>query len=284
MKRIHLLWIFLAAFPVIAAAGMLDSPSGVRPLGMGGAFGGIADDISAVYYNPAGLGQFRSGEIYLLYNDLYGLGLMDSFVISVASPGIAEGTLAFSMRSSGVGNKVNFMGNYSESIYTLSYGVELVPLFYAGANLKYIKVNYDVHASAIGMDAAVLIRVFERHASAGLFVKNINSPSVRWENTTSEEMDPIIRLGFAFRPNNDMTFGLDLDRINEENYDIHAGGEIWLFRRMLAPRAGFAFLQNDGTVLSAGASFLYRAFRVDYTLENHYELGINHVFGVLVKF
>lgn len=284
MKRYHLLLIIFIAFPALLPAGMLDSPSGVRPSGMGGAFTGIADDVNAVYYNPAGLGQFQKGEILLLYSDPYGLDLLKSTVFSIASPGIAGGTLAFSYRSIGVGGSVNFMGNYTENIYCLSFGVELLPLFYAGANLKYLKVDYDVNASAIGCDAAFLIRAFDKHVNAGVAVKNITSPGVRWENATAEEMAPLIRLGFAFRPNNEMTFGLDLDRVNEENYDIRGGGEIWLFSRMLAPRAGFAFLQNDGLALSAGGSFLYRAFRVDYTLESHYELGISHIFGILVKF
>lgn len=46
---------------------------GVRPLGMGGAFTAVADDINSIYYNPAGLGDLILG--YSLGNqDLYGTG------------------------------------------------------------------------------------------------------------------------------------------------------------------------------------------------------------------
>lgn len=36
---------------------------GARPLAMGGAFIGVADDINAVYWNPAGLVQLEQAEI-----------------------------------------------------------------------------------------------------------------------------------------------------------------------------------------------------------------------------
>ena len=36
---------------------------GSRAMGMGGAYVGIADDYSALYWNPAGLGQIRRMEV-----------------------------------------------------------------------------------------------------------------------------------------------------------------------------------------------------------------------------
>ena len=38
---------------------------GVRAMGMGGAFVAVADDFSAMYWNPAGLAQMRDREVYL---------------------------------------------------------------------------------------------------------------------------------------------------------------------------------------------------------------------------
>ncbi len=37
---------------------------GIRAAGMGNAFSGVADDYSAIYWNPAGLAQLRNGEFY----------------------------------------------------------------------------------------------------------------------------------------------------------------------------------------------------------------------------
>jgi long-subunit fatty acid transport protein len=38
---------------------------GVRAMGMGGAFAGVADDFTAIYWNPAGLAQIRQSEVYV---------------------------------------------------------------------------------------------------------------------------------------------------------------------------------------------------------------------------
>ncbi len=56
--------LFLLLDPCPASAGGLStSGQGSRALGMGGAFTAIADDASAIYYNPAGMMQNRGSEI-----------------------------------------------------------------------------------------------------------------------------------------------------------------------------------------------------------------------------
>ncbi|MBL9004357.1 MAG: outer membrane protein transport protein [Myxococcales bacterium] len=58
----HRVWLWLgclvwlcSAVPVAQAGGMFVSPHGARPLGRGGAFVAGADDLNAIYYNPAGV-------------------------------------------------------------------------------------------------------------------------------------------------------------------------------------------------------------------------------------
>jgi hypothetical protein len=53
--------------------------SGVRPLGMGGAFSAIADDGNAIYWNASGIAQIRETEITLMHAYLYkGIALYDN--------------------------------------------------------------------------------------------------------------------------------------------------------------------------------------------------------------
>lgn len=49
---------------------MLKDGVGVRPLGMGGAFSALADDINAIFYNPAGLAISRKASYIKSYQDL----------------------------------------------------------------------------------------------------------------------------------------------------------------------------------------------------------------------
>jgi hypothetical protein len=54
--------IFLLVFMIIFLAPLSlaqDGYLGARPIGMGGAFTGLADDTNAVFVNPAGIGQLR---------------------------------------------------------------------------------------------------------------------------------------------------------------------------------------------------------------------------------
>lgn len=262
----------------------LDTGRGVRVRGMGDTFTGVADDINAVSYNPAGLGQFEQGEIYLTYNNYYNLDLLNTFYFSIASPGIAHGTFCFSYKKLGVGEKVKFMGEYSESLYNVSYGVEVVENIYAGANAKLLRINHDNKASAISYDAGLLFRTWEKHLSIGAIVKNLNTPKMTWDDQTEENIDYLLRAGIGIRPNNNLLIAADLDDINLEDYNFHVGAEYWFINRTIAPRVGLAYLQNNNIVLNVGGSVRYRYLRVDYAFEKHNELGYDHLFGVLVKF
>src|ERR1035438_3781461 len=46
-----------------SGAEFLKIGPGARPVGMGEAFTGVADDIHAIYWNPAGLGTLKNAEI-----------------------------------------------------------------------------------------------------------------------------------------------------------------------------------------------------------------------------
>lgn len=284
IKKILLLIFILIIIGSALDAGMLDSELGVRTKGLGDAFTGIADDINAIYFNPAGLGQMQKGEIFLMHDNQFNLDLINNTVLSIATPDIATGTFGFSYKRLGVSDNVSFLQNYSENLYTISYGVEVLPLFYAGLNVKYLQVSYTTGASALSSDFGLLLRTFEKHLNIGVFIKNINTPTIHWDDTTVEDIDKVIRIGLGFRPNDDLVIGFDVDDINEQQLNFHGGIELWLFDRFIAPRVGIAYLQNDGSTLNFGFSIRYKNLRFDYAFEDHYELGINNSFGILIKF
>lgn len=69
MRALLLLTVLVSAAPARAASGKGTSSAqflkigpGARAEGMGGAFGGLADDVEAVVYNPAGLGHQRRAQ------------------------------------------------------------------------------------------------------------------------------------------------------------------------------------------------------------------------------
>src|SRR6202142_2086172 len=57
------LWAFGSSDVGTSGAEFLKIGPGARPAGMGEAFTGVADDIHAIYWNPAGLGTLKTAEI-----------------------------------------------------------------------------------------------------------------------------------------------------------------------------------------------------------------------------
>ena len=68
--------------------------AGPRALGMGGAFAGIADDVSASYWNPAGLSLLEHRELGVMHVTLYEETVYD--YAAAAWPILDLGTIAVS--------------------------------------------------------------------------------------------------------------------------------------------------------------------------------------------
>ena len=76
MKKILLISILTLAVAGSLSAGRYAGDfmmigAGVRSLGMGGAFASLADDGSAMYWNPAGISQIRKSELSAMHAFLY---------------------------------------------------------------------------------------------------------------------------------------------------------------------------------------------------------------------
>ena len=81
-------------FPAIAseryAGEFLNLGVGARPLGMGGSFVAVADDSTAAYWNPAGLGGLDRTEIAFMHANVFGLDSHDflNFVQPIGKLGV----------------------------------------------------------------------------------------------------------------------------------------------------------------------------------------------------
>ena len=53
---------------------------GVRPVALGGAFVAVADDVNAIFYNPAGLAKIKKQQVQITHTDLFGLGIDYNYI------------------------------------------------------------------------------------------------------------------------------------------------------------------------------------------------------------
>ena len=85
MKKINIIIVTLV-FAINLFAGryagdFMAIGGGVRAISLGGAFSAIADDANAIYWNTAGIGQIKEGQIFAMHAFLYdGLASYDNVV------------------------------------------------------------------------------------------------------------------------------------------------------------------------------------------------------------
>ena len=135
--RKHPIWLLLLctlgmglAFPGPAAAtkfagAFMADGGGARALGMGSAFVAVADDPSAAFFNPAGLGDAPDPELLLMHSERFGdLVNRDyaSYVHPLAGDGWSGGAFAISLIHLAV-NDIPITSQLSASLDTDGSGV-----------------------------------------------------------------------------------------------------------------------------------------------------------------
>ena len=137
----------LLLFAAPAYAAFEDLGAGARGPGMGNAFTAVADDVFAIYYNPAGLALLERPELAASHTQhLVGLsdgsGINTSFIGYVQPLKYGNGTLGAAMQNFSIDGSF-----YSERAFFLSYGrpaPESLKLYdlYWGFNLKNLRCSF----------------------------------------------------------------------------------------------------------------------------------------------
>jgi|GEM_PF-787949 len=262
-----------------------DLGVGARPIGMGNAYTALADDVNAIYYNPAGLAQLDECQFTSGYGKLY-WGLDDgsnlgSGFIGYAHPLYHWGTLGAGWVNFGL------QGLYRENSFILSYGNRLNKRLLAGLNLKllskkYGKDRYTENAlidggpgvtgerdpvfsegySKTGFSSDLgLLYKFNREYSVGLSLIDINQPHMDLKDNKSKV--PIgVKSGFLY--NSDfLTFAFDTTFRNGD-VNVYSGVEKWFLNRTFGARAGLGVGSRSFSNLALGASYTKYLFQFDY--------------------
>lgn len=153
--------LLITPFTVEGAFGPVEVSA--RPMGMGGAFIGVADDVTALYYNPSGLIQITTWEGHLFYADKYNLqnytlnffAMARSFSCrTFAFAYLEEGTLLKEVNY----GKTNYNSLYERRFF-LSWAEELAGNLSAGINFKVLHLKSSLSSDfGWGLDAGFLYR------------------------------------------------------------------------------------------------------------------------------
>jgi len=260
MKRV--IGISLALVMVLSALALADGSNafsafksgiGARALAMGGAFVAVADDATAVSWNPAGLSQLNDTRIGGMTGNLFGMdGYTHQFIGAVTTfsnlgiglawerAGLASGTEPLTDES---GNPIaGFEWNYSSIIGTLSTNIMDIGL--AGANVKYYMGQQGSNSgSGFGFDLGVLINLGNMF-TIGVSAGDIGGSKVTWTSNAGDTISGLYKAGVALKLADGMlVLATDLDFDGTKMGDAHVGLEFKVIKE-LALRAGAVMTNN----------------------------------------
>lgn len=251
---------------------------GGRALAMGGASVAIAGDVSAAYWNPAGLMGMNYPEIGLMHEQRFG-GLLSYNYGGVAWPFGPRYTLALSVTRMGVddipdtrGALIDLDGNgqldpnerldpskitsfsTADWVAYLTYAFQSNNRLALGVNLKLISRSLlDASAMGVGFDIGALYRVTDA-LSLGATVQDVTTTLMAWSTGRNELVSPTLKLGAGYGINalgGTITPALDFDIMFENRRfasTFHVGAV------SVNPRAGLEYRFQDLFALRAGYS------------------------------
>lgn len=224
-------------------AGFLKIGVGARAIGLGGAFTPVADDASAVYWNPAGLGRIEENQAqfshYSWLQDVSVENLYAAFPLQSVTLGAGITYVDFGSLQSydEFGNPGEELSLYNmAAIFSISGMVsENVSL---GASIKYIEQSFDlVKGQAIAGDIGLLVNW--DGVDIGLAAVNLGT-GMKFE-TVEENLPAEIRGGIAFRQFSQRAlFSLEGHAPLRGDISVHQGLEYSLAEQLFA-RTGLVY-------------------------------------------
>lgn len=271
------------------AGAFLDFAASARSLGMGRAHVAVADDASAVYWNPAGLSHLDRKDIVTMYSVLYENTGFGSF--NYAQPTVDFGTFGIGLvnlrsdsydKRNNVGDKQGTFGT-SETGFLLSHGVAVGESFAFGTTLKYIKEQVDSYSdSGYGADFGGLWK-WRPNLHLGIAMHNVLAPELKLRNV-SDKYPRDIRAGVKYQMSRKLMLVTDVNRTENRSSKISAGGE-WSYSPSMALRLGI----NESEV-TAGLGIKIGSLGIDYAfgfqdaVGGVKDLGASHRFGFHYSF
>ena len=278
-----------------AAAAFLKIDAGSRPMGMGGAFTGLADDINTLFWNPAGLTSIQDQEFSAMQN--FSIGKVYTQALSYGQRLNEKSVWGISLQ--GVFTRVDFrqgptadpdqevtVGGFAPGV---SWAYQLRPQVAVGLTAKAVVEQLSVE-NTLGYagDLGVFLQPFGKTIGLGFSAQNVG------QTNSNGSLPMIIRSGVSLHPEESISIVADLSYPLIDGYPIlHLGFENW-FSDLIAVRLGYNASQgeNPRDGLTAGIGLRRRGrislegihFQFDYAIVPDPGLGHAHRIACLMRF
>jgi hypothetical protein len=276
-----------------AGFAFLKMPVGTRAQAMGENFTAVADDVSTIFYNPAGLLKIKDREISAEY--IVWFEQISKSNINFVYPGTKIGPIGIGINYVSIPyEKREFeddTGYQSSSIwmgvFQLTWARLIRESILVGCGIKYINENLDIKStSGLAADVGVISN-FSNLVTIGASLQNIGG---QLSSENSDSLPFLLRVGISKKffeekllVASDINYGFV-----DETLNIGIGGEYKL-SSYFYPRVGYKFNVTNTNLdfiagLNVGFGIEYKNFGIDYAMSPKSDLGIVHMVSFSVKF
>jgi hypothetical protein len=304
----------------ISAFQFLKIGVGARAIGLGESYVAVANDVSALYWNPAGLAQFNDNQIMVSHteyvvdikHEFFGIAYhfteQDAFGASIIALHMKDMEITTETQPVGTGRYFTFR----DIAAGLTYSRKMTDQFSFGISVKYVEETLDVlkmrsvmvdlgtyYWTGLGTSRfAVVVSNFGSDVAPHGDVKLLSGTTV---NTFQSFSPPtLFKIGFATEPvemeDQRLTTSIELHHPNDNAENVHLGVE-YGWHRWLSLRAGVKrtigepLLGKDNTssndyTIGVGISspLEFTTLTFDYAYANFNLLGSVHRFSLALTY
>lgn len=273
---------------------------GARAMGMGGAFSGVADDITALYWNPAGIASLKGVNMGFEYNSWFGdmkhsfvgleFPLSDDYRFGLSVVMLDAGSIDITTLASPEGTGSSY--NVNDISIGGTIAAKLTEQFSFGITLKYIQNTiFDLTATTIAIDAGTVYDLGLDGLRLGLGVTNlggeatfegqslsvqVDRQSDRDANITSRPLDAQLsntpyslplsfRAGLSYdflkgKENSNLVLAGDFIHLSDNPEKFNVGAE-YVWNGLLSIRSGYQARYDElGFTVGGGVKFNTESF------------------------
>jgi len=293
---IRVLLVLILATSVVYSAGtasyeFLRVGVGERACSMGEAFSGVADDATAIFWNPAGATQLAKKELtvghtaYVAEIKLANAGYMvpaGRFVIGIGLQSLYDEQ----WRRDYDGNVLGTFSNNETSLGVM-VGYKVRSDLSIGGTIKALNSQLDTErSSAIGIDIGAMYNV--GGINFGLVVRNLGTNITYGEGTGALPTDVRIGVGYAGIAGGKGLISSDINIPVYGRKSLMVGGEYNIYKTLYI-RGGYK-LRDGGSELgaldglNAGVGFSVRKVTINYGMAPFGEFAMTHRISLNTRF
>ena len=304
------------------SAKFLNIPIGARAIGMGGAFVSTADDISAMYWNPAGITNINNMQGMISHNKW----LADIYFnyIGLAKPINENNFIGLNISSMTMGeferttlDEPDGTGDYFKAnsfSIGVTYSSKLTEWFSIGTNVKFIHEGiWNSSANGFAIDIGTLFVTPFEGVKFGAGISNFgeklkiigddlltqkdispnngNNPNINSNLSTDNFELPLnLQIGISYEPINNesekLIFEIDAAHPNDNLEYLNFGTEYSFYNKMLAVRGGIRSIgqKEAEKQYTFGFGINYEDFKFDFSQINYNRLKNIQSIGLIYLF